>query len=158
MRRHCRALVQRYTPVPGTPPDKRAIYTSIELGTCVLERLVHTPKDRIPSDLAVMKIHLSGSWVRTGRMAFDSPNALKPASPTGTFSWYPTLDDARARKRNITFELAIAVPSVVAPVWNVVLYPRAAGFWEHVSLASIEPFGYDPRLFPDETPPEDTNA
>lgn len=42
---------------------------------------------------------------------------------------------------------AVAVPSVIVPVWNVVLYPQATGFWDHVSLDSVEAFEFDPRLF-----------
>jgi hypothetical protein len=49
---------------------------------------------------------------------------------------------------------AVAIPSVIVPVWNVVLYPEGVGFWEHVSLISLEPFEFDPRLFPEETPIE----
>lgn len=44
---------------------------------------------------------------------------------------------------------AVAVPSVIVPVWNVVLYPHGTGFWEHVTLESVEPFELDPRLFSD---------
>jgi hypothetical protein len=49
---------------------------------------------------------------------------------------------------------AIAIPSVVVPVWNVVLYPTASGFRDHVLLESVEPFEFDPRLFPDDAVPE----
>jgi hypothetical protein len=45
---------------------------------------------------------------------------------------------------------AVAVPSVIVPVWNVVLFPQGRGFWDHVSLESVEPFEFDPRLFPDD--------
>lgn len=45
---------------------------------------------------------------------------------------------------------AIAVPSVIVPAWNVVLYPQGAGFWDHVSLESVDPFEFDPRLFPED--------
>jgi hypothetical protein len=34
--------------------------------------------------------------------------------------------------------------------WNVVLYPGAPAFWNHVHLESVEPFEFDPRLFPEE--------
>jgi hypothetical protein len=42
---------------------------------------------------------------------------------------------------------ALAVPSVVAPSWNVVLYPDGTAFWKHVTIDSIEPFEFDSRLF-----------
>ena len=35
---------------------EEAIYTSTEMGVPLLERLVHTPKDLIPSNLAIMRI------------------------------------------------------------------------------------------------------
>lgn len=41
---------------------EEAIYTSTEMGVPVLERLVHTPKDVIPSNLALMKIRVNGNW------------------------------------------------------------------------------------------------
>jgi len=50
--------------------------------------------------------------------------------------------------------LAIARPSVIVPVWNVVLFPAGGGFWDHVALETVEPFEFDPRLFPDNTPIE----
>jgi hypothetical protein len=50
--------------------------------------------------------------------------------------------------------IAMAVPSVIVPVWNVVLYPDAPGFWERVSLASVEPVEFDPRLFPSDATAE----
>jgi len=50
--------------------------------------------------------------------------------------------------------MALVVPSAVAAAWNVVLYPDALGFWDHVSLRNVEPFDFDPRLFPENTPRE----
>jgi hypothetical protein len=49
---------------------------------------------------------------------------------------------------------AVAVPSVIVPVWKVVLYPQAVGFWDHVTLEAVEPFEFDSSLFPDNTPIE----
>ena len=57
--------------------------------------------------------------------------------------------------------IAVAVPSVIVPAWNVVLFPQGRGFWEHVSLESVESFAFDPRLFPENTatePPENEQA
>lgn len=78
-------------------PGQEAIHTSTEVGVPVLERLVHTPKELIPSNLALMKIMVRGN----------------------------------------------------CPVWNVVLYPQARGFWEHVFVEGVEPFEFDSRLFPE---------
>jgi hypothetical protein len=103
----------------------------------VLERLVHTPKDLIPSNLALMKIRVSGEG--QGRLGICRALTIANQRPDllGDPLWF-----------------GLAVPSVVVPVWNVVLYPQASGFWEHVSLESVEPFELDPRLFPEGTPVE----
>jgi hypothetical protein len=119
------------------------------MGVPVLERLVHTSKELIPSNLALMRIRVSGEWALQGNFLVD-PN-------TSTFlSCYRTLAqaqayDASAAGLNV---FAVAVPSMVVPVWNVVLYPQGKGFWDHVSLESVEPFEFDPRLFPENTPIE----
>jgi RES domain-containing protein len=132
---------------------QEAIYTSTEMGVPVLERLVHTPKDRIPSDLAMMKIRVSGQWIRQGSFLV-APN-------TGAMLFVAqTLLEARARHGFfVGFDaFAMAVPSIIVPVWNVVLYPQGKSFWDHVSLENIEPFEFDPRLFPDDTPVESASA
>jgi len=49
---------------------------------------------------------------------------------------------------------AVAVPSVVVPAWNVVLYPDAPGFREHIRLRGVTAFHFDERLFPPNTPRE----
>jgi RES domain-containing protein len=115
-------------------PGQEAIYTSTEAGVPLLERLVHTPKDLIPSNLALMKLSLN-------------PNRLKVCL---------TLEAAQNEFRNPNFppDFAVALPSVIVPVWNVVLYPRMPGFWDNVTLESVDPFDFDPRLFPESTPLE----
>jgi RES domain-containing protein len=136
---------------------QEAIYTSVEMGVPVLERLVHTPKDLIPANLAVMKIRVSGEWEA-------QENALVDSRTGGCLWIYRDLAAAKARFAGNprwfgggVNPFAVAVPSVVVPVWNVVLYPQGVGFWDHVSLENIEAFKFDPRLFPEgaETePPE----
>jgi len=133
---------------------QEAIYTSTEKGLPLLERLVHTPKDLIPSNLALMTIRISGEWNRT-------ENAMYDPHTGGCFSFYRTLAHAREA---FNFDpqmlglgvnpFAVAVPSVIVSVWNVVLYPQAVGFWDHVALEAVEHFEFDPRLFPDGTPIE----
>lgn len=123
-------------------PGQEAIYTSTEIGVPLLERLVHTPKDTIPSNLALMRIQLSGDWPprSSGRMLiFTTLAEAEDFFP----EWWQGVD-----------RIAIAVPSVIVPAWNVVLYPQAPYFWEHVSLISVEPFEFDPRLFAENTPAE----
>ena len=117
---------------------QEAIYTSVEQGVPVLEKLVHTTKQAIPKNLAMMAISLkkhemSSLWEHPNRRA----NSLRRAKQI--YSKNLVLDTA----------FAFAVPSVIVPVWNVVLYPGAPGFWDHVSIENIEPFDIDPRLFPE---------
>ncbi len=128
---------------------EKALYTSVEQGTTVLERLVHTPKDEIPSDLAMMRIRISGVWAR-------SPSGLDDSRTGGRFLALSSLTEGRAAFRRLaglagseSHPFAIAVPSVIVPVWNVVLYPAETGFSDHVTLEGVEPFEFDPRLFPD---------
>ena len=114
----------------------------------LLERLAHEPKDEIPSNLALMKIRVSGKWEGNRDVPFLDPRT------GGCFWFYRTLAEAKnALNRGTHFtphdSFAVAVPSVIVPVWNVVLYPQGIGFWDHVSLESVEPFEFDPRLFPE---------
>lgn len=149
------------TPGRWNAPGQEAIYTSTEAGVPLLERLVHTPKDLIPSNLALMKFRLTGSWDDGFIDPDASFNGLIDPKTRGSFWFYSTLAAARDPSgglhemysvlRRIELEpLAMAVPSVIVPVWNVVLYPGAPAFWNHVHLESIEPFEFDPRLFPEE--------
>jgi RES domain-containing protein len=133
---------------------EEAIYTSTEVGTSGHEMLAHTPKDRIPSGLALMRIRISGQWE-------TQKNALIDPKTNACFWFYRSLAEANgAFKRAPHFfaggvnSFAVAVPSVIVPAWNVVLYPNGIGFWDHVSLESVEPFQFDPRLFPEDTPSE----
>lgn len=128
---------------------QEAIYTSTEIGVPVLELLAHTPKDLIPSNLALMKIRVSGQWTA-------EKNALFDEKTSGGLWIYRSLAETRDdfQKSQHWFPgsanpFAVAIPSVIVPVWNVVLFPQATGFWDHVSLESVEPFHFDPRLFPE---------
>lgn len=96
----------------------------------------------------MMKIRLSGSWKKstTGGPAVIAISSLREAEHAFSSESYPFAPG--------THPLAVAVPSVIVPVWNVILFPQANAFWDHVSLESIEPFDFDPRLFPDQTPKE----
>jgi RES domain-containing protein len=133
---------------------QEAIYTSTDVGVPVLEMLAHTPKDLIPSNLALMKIRVSGQWIAHKNALFDAKTRgslwiYRSVAETRddfqkTQHWFPGSDNP----------FAVAVPSVIVPAWNVVLYPKERGFWDHVSLESIEPFQFDPRLFPENTPIE----
>jgi RES domain-containing protein len=139
-------------------PGEEAIYTSTEVSVPVLERLARTPKELIPSNLALMKIRISGAW-KAYNVALQDPKTMSCLwfyrslaeakqdfnAPANVPRWFAGINP-----------FAVAVPSVIVPVWNVVLYPKGIGFWDHVSLESIEPFQFDPRLFPENTPVEAT--
>jgi len=131
---------------------QEAIYTSTDPGTPVLERLVHTPKTMIPSNLAIMQILL--------RRSSDSPETqIKAVSNRNWMLICPTLKYARDAFQDISSArlsklIALALPSVVTSSWNVVLYPDSPGFWDRVSLHNVKQFEFDPRLFPEHTPSE----
>jgi RES domain-containing protein len=118
---------------------QEAIYTSTDVGVPVLERLAHTPKELIPSNLALMKIRISGAWEA-------HKNALIDPKTSGCVWFYRSLAEAKqdfnapVRFAGGINPFAVAVPSVIVPVWNVVLFPQGIGFWNHVSLENIEPF------------------
>jgi len=68
------------------------------------------------------------------------------------FRYFPSIGQAEQLWESVTTPgvlapIAVAVPSVIVPVWNVVLYPDAPGFWDRVSLSSVERVEFDPRLF-----------
>jgi RES domain-containing protein len=127
-------------------PDEEAIYTSTEAGIPLLERLVHTPKDRIPTNLAMMKIRVEDVWNSDTRSLNAHPAVVRGSRMSGLFLICRTLDEANEEyhRNPKSFSrygsyYALAVPSVIVPSWNVVLYPAGVGFWEHVSLESVRP-------------------
>jgi hypothetical protein len=60
-----------------------------------------------------------------------------------------TKDGFNRGSHSFAVPFAVAVPSVIVPVWNVVLYPQGIGFWDHVALESVDAYEFDPRLFPE---------
>jgi RES domain-containing protein len=139
---------------------QEAIYTSTERSLPVLEKLVNLRKDLIPSNQALMTISVSGNW--EGRENGPLDTGIVDRDTGAAFWFYRTLADAKNAFVYSNFSIvgkgltpfAVAVPSVIVPVWNVVLYPQGNGFWDHVKLENIEPFEFDSRLFPEGTPPE----
>ena len=142
---------------------EEAIYTSTEIAVPVLERLVHTPKDMIPSNLAMMTLQIAGEWGEAAEV--EGGGILLNHRAGACLMIYKTLrqsfaaaerrplGSSRLRDHALMREygppLAVAVPSVIVPAWNVILYPQGRGFWDHVKLISVEPFAFDPRLFPE---------
>jgi RES domain-containing protein len=137
---------------------EEAIYTSTEVGTSGLEMLAHIPKALIPSNLALMRIKISGQWEAQKNALIDPKTSAclwfyrSFAEANGAFESAPHLFAGGVNP------FAVAVPSVIVPAWNVVLYPNGIGFWDHVSLESVEAYQFDPRLFPEDTPEEDISS
>jgi RES domain-containing protein len=127
---------------------QEAIYTSLNSSTTLLERFVHTPKDQIPKNLAKMTILLAGKWqLSEGNLINDRSEAI--------IHVFESLQSAQANVWNALAIgpsiLGIAVPSVLDPQWNVVLYPGSPFFAAHVELKKVAPFRYDRRMFPEKT-------
>jgi len=113
-------------------PDQEAIYTSTEVGVPLLERLAHTPKDVVPSNLALMKIRISGGWIKQENIRLSGELIKVNLLTTGVennqcyMMYFPTLAEAKSEfqanpwgglvRRIATPLLAVAVPSVVVPV------------------------------------------
>jgi RES domain-containing protein len=141
-----------FTPGRWNAAGQEAIYTSIDPGVPILERLVHTPKELIPTNLALMKIRMHGKWRYS---VSDSGIAVMGDTETGgCVVIFQSLKAALAiysagSKFPWSIAFAVALPSVVVPSWNFVLYPAANAFWEHISLVSVDPYEFDPRLFPE---------
>lgn len=125
---------------------EEAIYTSSQQAGTVLECLVHTPKNKIPSDLALVTLKLTGMW--RFRAGTEDTYAYEDARFTALASLKEAQTAASTLLHLVTRSFAVAVPSVIVPIWNVVLYPARPGFWKHVAIETVEPFTYDPRLFP----------
>lgn len=126
---------------------QEAIYTSTEQGVPLLERLAHTPKDLIPANLALMKIRVSGEWVRQGIYLVDQHTGDIGVILRTLTAAKKAFNTEHSFGVGMNHPFAIALPSVIVPVWNVVLYPQGDGFWDHVTLESVERFEFDPRLF-----------
>jgi hypothetical protein len=101
-----------------------------------------------------MRIRVSGEWEA-------QKNALIDPKTSACLWFYRSLAEAREAFDSPRIfavginPFAVAVPSVIVPVWNIVLYPKGFGFWDHVSLESLEGFQFDPRLFPEDTPEDE---
>ncbi len=97
----------------------------------------------------MMHLSLKGDWTFT---ASHDTALMKNRASEGVIFLFSTLYAAHeAFEKRALFEeqpLAVASPSVIVPVWNVVLYPAGRAFWNHVELLSVEQFAFDPRLFP----------
>jgi RES domain-containing protein len=135
---------------------QRVIYTSLSLSTAVLETLAHLDKTEIPDNYVKMEIEIS----------FPPPSEETAASSrlhlrkTSTTPWqrfmsvHQSIAAAQAdldtyKIHRERFEIARLIPSVIVPEYNVVLNPASKFFQRLVKLVSVEPFEFDPRLFPE---------
>jgi len=122
--------------------NQEAIYTSCDTSTPVLEKLAHLSKDTIPKNQAMMQLVLKGDWqVLTDSMIDHETGAVVQISRSlrAAEAIWPRWETGST--------IALAVPSVIVPAWNMVLFPDAPQFWQHVYLGEVEPFDFDPRLF-----------
>lgn len=132
-----------------------AIYTSPSIALCVLELLVHSRKDEIPTNYSLMTIRVDD--------ADDASIWTMPSLKSAKERFADPRQDWPGRYRHATItagveriieghNLGVAVPSVIVPDWNVILFPDHHRFFQHVSLVSVEPFEFDPRIFPEGIP------
>jgi RES domain-containing protein len=126
-------------------PNQEAIYTSLNSSTTILERFVHTSKAKRPTNLATMTISLPGEWSLESSSLKHSSGAI--------IHIFESLQMAEAGAwsviRSVNLPLAIAVPSVIDPQWNIVLFPTSSYFWSNVKLLKVSPFRFDARMFPE---------
>jgi RES domain-containing protein len=126
----------RWNP-PGTP----VIYASASSSLAVLELLVHTDSDLLPDDLVIVEIQIPDA----ARVEILDPSTLPK-------DWraYPApepLQAIGARWSRSRRALVLSVPSAVNPMEvNYLINPDHpdAG---RLTVASAQPFIFDPRLF-----------
>ncbi len=121
-------------------PGRGIVYTSLNLSLAVLETLVHTRSDLLPSDLASVEIEVpDDAALRTVRLA-DFPEDWKA---TAQDDWFRRAGDAWLAGAR---ELSLLAPSVIVPrEMNAMLNPL------HVEMRrgrviEVSPFRLDPRV------------
>jgi RES domain-containing protein len=159
------------------PRGQEAIYTSIDTSLPILEHRVNVPEGSpIPSNLVMMRILIEGEWETLDGSnqdvwdVSDLAGVLRSVTKPARMVYFRSLAEAeKAYQQKKSFgapiqgvesgpydqlnaPFAVALPSVVSPSWNVVLFPMAAGFADHVRLDATQRYEYDERLFPTGTP------
>jgi RES domain-containing protein len=109
-------------------PGRPMVYLADHPALAALEVRVHLdlPFDLLPADYVLMRVDI------------PEPASLDPATTTikAGNAWLATASSATVR-----------VPSVLVPhAWNLLVNPRHQGSARAETL-SIEPFGFDPRLW-----------
>jgi RES domain-containing protein len=126
----------RWNP-PGTP----VIYASASSSLAVLELLVHTDSDLLPDDLSIIDIRIPDA----ARIEI-----VDPATLPDDWREYPapeSLQAIGARWSRSRRAPVLSVPSAVNPLEsNYLINPDHADAGR-VTVASVRPFVFDPRLF-----------
>lgn len=117
-----------------------AVYCAESRALAVLEALVHTRKDQIPSDYVFFEVVINDTALHAIGSSQIPPD-WRAAEPRGarTFGteWI-----------NSTSSVGLVVPSVVIPEENnVILNPAHPNFSSHVQILGPQLFEWDSRLF-----------
>ena len=112
-------------------PGRPVVYLAEHPALAALELRVHLdlPFELLPADFVLMRVALPDPLAR-------DLDGIPPATATVGDAWLAKAGSA-----------ALRVPSVLVPhAWNVLLNPRHKDAGE-ASVVTIEPFGFDPRLW-----------
>jgi RES domain-containing protein len=122
------------------PEGVAVVYTSATLSLAALEYLVHVQIEDVPDDLVALGID-----VPDGASVQDVAPADLPADWNRVVD-HPACSALRDRWARDGAALVLRVPSAIIPhERNLLLNPRHPQM-ERVSVASAEPFSFDPRL------------
>lgn len=112
-------------------PGRAVVYLAEHPALAALELRVHLdlPFELLPADFVLMRVALPDGLA-------TSQETIPPATASAGDAWLRGLGSA-----------ALRVPSVlVLHAWNVLLNPRHPDA-EQARIVTIEPFGFDPRLW-----------
>ncbi|MBV9157064.1 MAG: RES domain-containing protein [Acidobacteriaceae bacterium] len=117
-----------------------AVYCAESRALAVLEALVHTRKDQIPSDYVFFELDIDDSAVRTLSTS-EMPTDWRASEPEGA----RTLGTEWINSRS---SIGLVVPSVVIPEErNLLLNAGHPDFVLRVKILGTQLFVWDPRLF-----------
>jgi RES domain-containing protein len=153
------------TKAPGrwNTKNPRAVYTSLEVGTAVLEVLSHLDPDTIRIDHSLMTISVEtegcaclSTEVFIGNVTEPDPALLPDDRLDCILLTHRSLEHAVAAgqkpyeyliQRGIRNLLGLIAPSIFVPAYNLVLYPDNPAFASLVKIESVQPFSFHPYLF-----------
>lgn len=122
-------------------PGVRLSYTSEHESLALLEYFVHLDSDDPPDDLVLAVADVPEDLGRTEIRAGDLPRSWRsPSSPLELAKF----GDAFVRSRT---HCILLVPSALAPREHHCLINPGHPDFMRIRIRSIEPVGYDPRLF-----------